>query len=513
MVQAVTTITTSPVLTTKVKNSLNFLLRRIRRNPEFPAISQHITEITSKLSGDKKADADGISNAILKDYALTHKILRLVNSASYGNYGGDISTISRAVVILGFEKIRAIALSVILFDSLGKKKQVNTLKDSVCCSFLSAVIAKKLAKNINNIDAENAFISSMFNNLGEFLTIHYFPKEHSQILASLRENSSNPSHTVRTILGASYSELGTAIAEEWRLPESLISSMQEPEEIISKPDSLNKATSHLSSFSNELSTIAGSDQTEPNKQLAIEKLSSHYQKSIPSTPDYLQQTLLNSLNELTEFSNAIGINVTSSTFYHQLTTKIDHPPEQHETEIVPDEKNTVANRQLTLVKGIADISQAMLSDFELSDIINMIIETVYRGMNFDNVIFCLRNNPKKLMQARFGLGEDIQDILPKFSFKIINTKDIFNLSINRKKEFVILDTNSSNYKNQIPEWCRELTNPSSITLFPVIINNICIGIIYADNTKKTLMTAEQIQLFSALRNQAAMAIQLKKGKR
>jgi len=512
MVKAATPEHTSPVLTTKVKNSLSFLLRRIRRNPEFPAISQHITEITSKLSGDKKADADGISNAILKDYALTHKILRLVNSASYGNYGGDISTISRAVVILGFEKIRAIALSVILFDSLGKNKQVDTLKDSVCCSFLSAVIAKKLAKNINDIDIENAFISSMFNNLGEFLTIHYFPKEHSQILANLRENSSNPSHTVRTILGASYSELGTAIAEEWRLPESLISSMREPEEIISKPNTLNEATSHLSSFSNELSTIAGSDQTEPNKQDSIEKLSSHYQESIKSTPEQLQQTLLDSLNELTEFSNAIGINVTTSTFYHQLTTKIDNPPEQNDTEIAPAEKNTNANRQLTLVKGIADISQAMLSDFELSDIINMIIETTYRGMNFDNVVFCLRNNPKKLVQARFGLGVDIQNILSKFSFKITNTKDIFNLSINRKKEFVILDTNSSNYKNQIPEWCRELTNPASITLFPITLNDACIGIIYADNRKKTLMTAEQIQLFSTLRNQAALAIQLKKGK-
>ena len=513
MVQAVTTITTSPVLTTKVKNSLSFLLRRIRRNPEFPAISQHITEITSKLSGDKKADADGISNAILKDYALTHKILRLVNSASYGNYGGDISTISRAVVILGFEKIRAIALSVILFDSLGKKKQVNTLKDSVCCSFLSAVIAKKLAENINDIDIENAFIASMFNNLGEFLTIHYFPKEHSQIQANLKNDNSNPSHTVRSVLGASYSELGTAIAEEWHLPESLVGSMKEQEENIMKPDSLNNAISHLSSFSNELSTIAGSERTELNKQLAIETLSARYQQSIKTTPDYLQEVLVNSLKELTEFSNAIGINVTSSVFYQQFTNKIEQPPEQLDIEIVPDESNSAATKQLTLVKGIADITQTMLDDFELSDIINMIIETIYRGMHFDHVIFCLRNNPERSMQARFGLGKDIQDIIPNFAFKIMDSQDIFNTSVNKNKEFVILDTNSIHYKKRLPEWCQELTKPSSIALFPITLNNACIGIIYADNTLKTLMTAEQIQLFSTLRNQAAMAIQLKKRKR
>lgn len=498
-------------------SALNFLLRRIRRNPEFPGISEHISEISQKLSGDEKVDAQDISNTILKDYALTHKILRLVNSASYGNYGGEISTISRAVVILGYEKIRAIALSIILFDNLGKNTQIHALKDTICCSFLSAVVAKKLSGYIPDIDTENAFISAMFNNLGEFLTIHYFPEEYSEITKQRHKDNSNHNQTIRNILGASYAELGTGIATEWQLPSSLIDAMQEqPEGSILKPDSPNKAISHLSSFSNELSNIAGSDRIQINKTHAIETLSSRYKKSINVSPEFLQKTLDESLEELTQFANAIGVNVTDSTFYHQLTTKIEHPPEQDndiEIDIIPTETESVISQQLTMINGISDITQSMLGDFELNQVINMVIETIYRGMGFNRVVFCLRNAPKKTMQARFGLGDDIREIIPKFKFKLMNSDDVFNAAINRKKEFIILDTKNSEYKQRIPSWCNELTAPASIVLFPIIINNMCIGLLYADNIKKTHVTSEQIQFFNALRNQAALAIQQKKGRK
>ena len=82
----------------------------------FPALSESVSSINRVVSSDKES-INKLSNSILKDFALTNKILRLVNTAFYSTYGGGtISTISRAVIILGFDAVRNIAVTLILFE-------------------------------------------------------------------------------------------------------------------------------------------------------------------------------------------------------------------------------------------------------------------------------------------------------------------------------------------------------------------------------------------------------------
>ena len=98
------------------KSTLSFLMRRMRRKANFPAMSERISEINRHTNQVEKASVSEFANVILKDYALTTKLLKLVNSSFYGQYGGSISTVSRAVVILGFKQVRMIAQSLLLFD-------------------------------------------------------------------------------------------------------------------------------------------------------------------------------------------------------------------------------------------------------------------------------------------------------------------------------------------------------------------------------------------------------------
>jgi serine/threonine protein kinase len=99
------------------QSTIDFLLRRMRHKSDFPALSHTISEI-NKMVGSEQDGAANLSRVILKDFALTNKLLKLVNTAFYGQFGGTISTISRAVVILGFETIRNAAITLLLFDHL-----------------------------------------------------------------------------------------------------------------------------------------------------------------------------------------------------------------------------------------------------------------------------------------------------------------------------------------------------------------------------------------------------------
>ena len=149
----------------KTSSAVDFLLRRMKRKQDFPAISTHITEINQKTSGANKSSANELSNVILKDYALTTKLIRMVNSSFFGQFGGEITTVSRAVVILGYEQVRAAVLSIILFEHLQNNEQASELKNAAYTALMSGIIARekaKMMKSINPDDVETVFVTSMF---------------------------------------------------------------------------------------------------------------------------------------------------------------------------------------------------------------------------------------------------------------------------------------------------------------------------------------------------------------
>ncbi|HSB96604.1 MAG TPA: HDOD domain-containing protein, partial [Spongiibacteraceae bacterium] len=88
---------------------------------ELPVLSEVMREV-NRLTSGSDTSVNQLSVVILRDAALTAKVLRLANSAYFNPHGDqDVTTISRAVVKLGFQGIKAISLSVMLIDSLLKK--------------------------------------------------------------------------------------------------------------------------------------------------------------------------------------------------------------------------------------------------------------------------------------------------------------------------------------------------------------------------------------------------------
>ncbi|HLL17312.1 MAG TPA: protein kinase, partial [Rubrivivax sp.] len=94
--------------------TLEFLLRRMRHKTDFPALSSSVVRI-QRVATSETESVRSLTNEILKDVALTNKLLRMVNTAHFTSVAGEgIGTVSRAVALVGFAGIRNMALSVIL---------------------------------------------------------------------------------------------------------------------------------------------------------------------------------------------------------------------------------------------------------------------------------------------------------------------------------------------------------------------------------------------------------------
>ena len=209
------------------ESALDRLLNRIRLTEEFPSISQYVIELNKKLAANpESSNATDLANVIVNDHGLTSKLLKMVNSAYFGLAGGKVSTVTRAVVILGYENVRLATLSLTLFEHFKGRSNAKELKEAVVSSFWCGMMARGLAAMDDRVDPEEAFVCAMMSQLGRLAMIHYLPKDHQAISAYMAERDVRETKAVKAVCGITYDELGLAVAKQWNFPSQIYEAMQ-----------------------------------------------------------------------------------------------------------------------------------------------------------------------------------------------------------------------------------------------------------------------------------------------
>ncbi len=125
--------------------TLEFLLRRMRHKSDFPALGDSVVRIQRAATSETESLAS-LSAEILQDVALTNKLLRMVNSAHFRHAGGGtISTVSRAVALIGFAGVRNLALSLVLLEHMQNKQHATQLKEEFLRALMAGTLAGELA--------------------------------------------------------------------------------------------------------------------------------------------------------------------------------------------------------------------------------------------------------------------------------------------------------------------------------------------------------------------------------
>jgi len=501
--------------------AVDFLLRRIQRKPDFPAVSKLIVELNQKCGRPESDDINELSNLILKDYALTSKLLRLVNSAVYGQYGGSISTVSRAVLILGFDAIRAAALSISIFEHLKNGQQAEALKDAACASFLSGILAKDIARGRHGLDTEEAFVAGMLHRLGRHLAIYYFPEEFDEIQRLATSRGISETIAAREVLGTSYADFGLAIAKQWNFPDRLLHAMTPPREgKLAAAKSPAAAVAHCAAYANDIAEAVGQANGNADLEQRLSKLGERYRASIDVSSKDLREAVGRAVEATRDYVGVLALDVESAGFFKKVVQRLAPASAggviSDDTESLAAATEPIAvgddgqshDRKAFLVNAMTDLTNALLDNTPVNQIFTMVIESFYRGMGFTRVLLLIRDPKRGMLQARFGFGAQVDDIMPKFAFRTGPEDDVFNESVRRGKDFVILDADQGQYREKIPAWCRELASPRSILLFPLTANRNCIGLIYADKVgEQLLFNMQELKLLNTLIKQALLAFQ------
>ena len=303
-------------------STIEFLLRRIQRKGDFPSVSRTLSDINRLTGDDSGANADKLASVILRDFALTGKLLKLVNSAFYGTRVTEITSVSQAVVFLGVENVRMTANSLTFFGHM--KGDATVLKDSMTKSFLSGLIARHLAQREKLAATEEAFICGMCQNLGENLVIFYFAEEFDSIMELQRSNKKlDKSAAARGVLGVSYSDLGAAVAKLWNLPSSIIESIRGiPPGPLHAPVCEAEKLRDIAVFSNQLCDLFQRYERDEIEAAMLSYLT-HFKSSVSLEADFCHRLIEAGFEKLKQYAPIFEINVSSSPYCQSVRSWLD----------------------------------------------------------------------------------------------------------------------------------------------------------------------------------------------
>lgn len=126
---------------------------------DMPGFASTVADVTAEIDSEDTSAVD-VAQSVLKDPALTSRLLKLANSFRYNQSTQKVSTVSRAIMVLGFEKVRALTISLVLVDSLQAGQQRDKLTSEIAQSFHAAVQAQELARKKACQSPENVFIAA-----------------------------------------------------------------------------------------------------------------------------------------------------------------------------------------------------------------------------------------------------------------------------------------------------------------------------------------------------------------
>lgn len=152
----------------------------------------------------------------------------------------------------------------------------------------------------------------------------------------------------------------------------------------------------------------------------------------------------------------------------------------------------------------------MVEDFKLSDVLRMILETMFRALDFHRIVFCMRDPKTDILTGRFGLGTGVEAVVRQFRVPmnpVDGAPDLFATICVKGADTLITDASAPRIAERLPAWYRKAPNAPTFLILPLLLKGRTFGMIYADKAEQgTLVLDEkELAMLRTLRNQAVMA--------
>lgn len=198
---------------------INKIIKEIEEFPTLPTIYTTLSDVMA----NPRSTAQDVANVISQDQSAASKILKTANSSLYG-FRGRITTISQAVVYIGFEEIKNLVLAISILDmfNISSKMVAFNPVDLWKHSIAVGIISRQIAKEIGAKNVEQYFLSGILHDIGKLLFMKSIPELYSKVISYSIENNMPSKDVEKQVIGMSHTLAGKLLAERWKLPKNII---------------------------------------------------------------------------------------------------------------------------------------------------------------------------------------------------------------------------------------------------------------------------------------------------
>ncbi len=439
---------------------LDRLWSRMNERGDFPMLSHAMRTTMSAMNNDE-LDFSALVQVVLSDFALTQKVLRLANSAMYMAFGGNITTVTRALMVLGMDAVGHLIVGLKLVDHFhhSAPRRIDA-KLELNRTMLSGCVARKLTERGDLRAGEEAVVCTLMRQVGKLLVVFYLDTEWDKIRREI-DAGVDENEACNNELGVTFDEIGLEAATRWRLPDIIRAGMTQYE----TPDNASRQVQWLRAITN-YSTEVSHVLTTPNmsdavRETSIAELAHRYGHMLGTDPETLVAMSIALAGE--ESDDGVMREIVELRANADAIAREALDPEARIAACVED-------------------LRALPSDNPIGPVLAMASETVLAGLNFTRTVVFVRHGAGSF-KARLGLGPKMDALLPALGFTATFEPDVFHLAIANSVGIFIENARDPKIMARLPVWFRRAFDDArSFVILPVVLeeNQSTVALMYGD---------------------------------
>ncbi|MEJ2687737.1 MAG: HDOD domain-containing protein [Gammaproteobacteria bacterium] len=429
----------------------------------------HTAHQISGVVADRDSSAAELARVVLQDTAMTAKLLRIANSPLYAQTGRGVSTVSRAVIMLGFEAVRGICLSIAVVESLVAGKRKEQLAREMALAFHAAVQARTFAVLRKDHAPEEVYIATLLYNLGEMAFWTHAEGQGDELQAVLYSlHGGARAEAEQQVLGFKLRELTAGLGREWKLGSLLIHALED------RKDADPRVSNVV--LGQEVAQVA----MQGWKSAEMKRLLGRVAETLYLPLDKVTNLVESNAAEAAKTASFYGAGEAGRLIplparYNATAVDKAEPPAADPIPAFPEADPMLQLRILRELSSLIDERP------DLNLLLEMVLEGIHRGVGMDRTLFALRTPNRKYLKARYALGWQKDRLQQRFVFELDPLKaNVFSHMVEVSGALWVPPEPDRNIKGLLTPEVVELTAGAPFFVMSIDVGGQPIGLFYAD---------------------------------
>lgn len=343
---------------------------------ELPVLANTLRRI-NELTDSDSSTVNQLAEVIINDAQLTSQVLRLSNTVFYNQTRVQVSTVSRAITLIGFDSVKSMAISSLVVDSLLNRSSRPHLLKCLARAIHAAVQARNLLPKRNEQAQEEVFIGALLMNIGELAFWACDTEQASELEQALR--AGKPAvDAQKAVLHTTFPEITRGLAEAWALGPFI-------RDVVSA-NRANSDASRLARHAVTMAELAEDGWRTPEMDGLMDTLGSE----LDETPAVIRDRVRLNAGEAGEVAVSLGIPQVQSLMPDGTGDIATPPPPAIDAEL-----------QLRILR---ELSQSLTEKPDLNTVFQLVMEGIQRGVGLKRVALLMSDREGRHLILRKGAG-------------------------------------------------------------------------------------------------------------